>query len=356
MKIKCLTIIFFVGITAQLFPQDGFDPDIQLAELSGKKKNIGITAGYAVDGKIKWTKSEGFLCEDGQAPFATTTLTRIASIAKNFTAVAIMQLVENGRIELNSPIGNYLNNLPEDKKEITVRQLLGHTSGLSQYKGEKEIENTSHYETLQDAMDVFIERPLLFEPGTKYFYTTYGYVVLGRIIEEVSGVSYQEYMKKNIFDVAGMNNTGIEDVDENYSNKSCLYHNGGGKAKEGKQNDLSNRIPGGGFYSTLEDVIKFGNALLDDKFIKSETLDTMALAEQVEYDGNKYGLGWFLYGPAPYENLVIGHSGGQTGCTSQLMIVPKTKTVLVVLSNTSGNYQDIATFAINLLAYSEKEN
>ncbi|MEP0712659.1 MAG: serine hydrolase domain-containing protein, partial [Algoriphagus sp.] len=199
------------------------------------------------------------------------------------------------------------------------------------------------------------ERPLLFEPGTKYFYTTYGYVILGRIIEEVSGKSYQEYMQKNIFDIAGMNNTGIEEINDDYTNKSCLYHNNGRKAKEGKQNDLSNRIPGGGFYSTLEDVMKFGNALLEGKYIKQETLDKMTQTEPVEYDGNKYGLGWFLYGPPPNENLVIGHSGGQTGCTSQLMIIPKSKTVIVVLSNTSGNYPDIATFAVNLIAYSEKK-
>ncbi|MBR9922804.1 MAG: beta-lactamase family protein [Bacteroidetes bacterium] len=355
MKIKNILILLIVGSCVQLFAQGAFDPDVKLAELSGKKENIGITAGYAVDGEIKWTNSAGYICADTETPFSTKTLTRIASIAKNFTAVAIMQLVEKGQIELNGPIGNYLKHLPEDKKQITVRQLLAHTAGVSQYQGKKEIENTIHYETLQDAMDVFIDRPLLFEPGTKYFYTTYGYVILGRIIEEVSGLSYQAYMRKNIFEVAGMHDTGIEQINEQYSNKSCLYHKGKRKAKEGKQNDLSNRVPGGGFYSTLEDVMKFGNALLDGKFIREQTLDQMIQTESVEYDGNKYGLGWFLYGPPPYENLVIGHSGGQTGCTSQLMIVPKTKTVIVVLSNTSGNYPDIAGFAVDLTAYSEKQ-
>ena len=353
MKIYIQTLLLFIT-TLNVFAQD-FNPDERLDELTGKKENIGITAGYSIDGEIKWAKSEGFLCEDSKTPFTTKTLTRIASIAKNFTAVAIMQLVEKEQIALNTPIIEYLKNLPEDKKQITVKQLLAHTSGISQYQGEKEIENTIHYNTLQSAMDVFIDRPLMFEPGTKYFYTTYGYVILGRIIEEVSGKSYQEYMRENIFDIAGMNNTDIEEIDESYTNKSCLYHHNGRKAKEGKQNDLSNRIPGGGFYSTLEDVMKFGNALLEGKYITQETLDKMIQPEPVEYDGNKYGLGWFLYGPPPYENLTIGHSGGQTGCTSQLMIIPKSKTVIVVLSNTSGNYPDIATFAVNLSAYSEKK-
>ena len=266
-----------------------------------------------------------------------------------------MQLVEKKQINLDSPIENYLTGLPTDKKQITVLQLLAHTSGIPQYLGENEIENTIRYTSLQDAMDVFIQRPLLFKSGTKYFYTTYGYVVLGRIIEAVTSLTYEDYMKKNIFDVADMNNTIVEDINKEYLNKSCLYHNNGRKAKEGNQNDLSNRIPGGGFLSTLEDVLKFGNALLDEKLIKKESLDKMLKIQPVEYDGNKYGLGWFLYGPPPNENLVIGHSGGQTGCTSQLMIIPKTSTVVVVLSNTSGTYPDIATFASKLIGFSESK-
>lgn len=351
-KIYILTLSLFIT-TLNLFAQD-FNPDERLTELIGEKENIGITAGYSIDGEIKWASSEGFICKDNEIAFSIKTITRIASIAKNFTAVAIMQLVEKEQIELDAPIEKHLKNLPEDKKQITVKQLLAHTSGISQYQGDKETENTIHFNTLQEAMDMFINRPLMFEPGTKYFYTTYGYVILGRIIEEVSGTSYQEYMRKHIFDIAGMNNTGIEEINEDYTNKSCLYHHNGRKAKEGKLNDLSNRIPGGGYFSTLEDVMKFGNALLEGKFIKKETLDIMIKAEPVEYDGNKYGLGWYLYGPAPNENLVIGHSGGQTGCTSQLMIIPKTKTVVVVQSNTSGNYPNIANFASDLIGYSEK--
>ena len=353
MKNRLFLILLLFGLSIQLFAQDKFNPDQNLIELVGEKENIGITAGYSVNGNTKWSNSAGYICLKSKTPFSTTTLTRIASISKNFTAVAVMQLVEQNLISLDAPIQNYLPDLPKDKKQITVRQLLAHTAGISQYKDKKEIENTIHYESLNDAMKVFIQRPLLFEPGTKYFYTTYGFVVLGRILEAVSGLNYQEYMKKNIFDKAGMNNTDIENFNEQYLGKSCLYHNGGRKAKEGKQNDLSNRIPSGGYYSTLEDLIRFGNSLLDEKLIKMSTLDTMLQIQPVEYDGNKYGLGWFLYGPPPNDNLVIGHSGGQTGCTSQLMIVPKTKTVVVVLSNTSGNYPDIATFSSNLIGLSE---
>lgn len=353
MKIHMLTLLLFLSIL-NLNAQD-FNPDQKLTELTGNKENMGIVAAFSVDGALKWSKASGSSCSDGEIPFSSNTLTRIASITKNFTAVAIMQLVEKELISLDTPIEAYLKNLPEDKKQITVRHLLAHTSGIPQYKDDKEIENTHHYASLKDAMDVFIQRQLLFEPGTKYFYTTYGYVVLGRIIEETTSMTYEAYMDKNIFEPANMQSTLVEYVGKEYPNKSCLYHNGGRKVKESRQNDLSNRTPGGGYISTLEDLIKFGNALLDGKLISQKSLDKMLEIQPVKYDGNKYGLGWYLYGPPPNENLVIGHGGGQTGCTSQLMIVPRSKTVVVVLSNTSGNYPDIATFASNLIGYSERK-
>lgn len=352
MKINILALLPFLSIF-HLHAQD-FNPDQKLTELTREKENIGIVAAFSVNGETKWSKASGLNCSDGAIPFSSNTLTRIASISKNFTAVAIMRLVEKELISLDVPIDTYLKNLPEDKKQITVRQLLAHTSGIPQYLGEEEIENNMHYESMQDAMNVFIRRPLLFKPGTKYFYTTYGYVLLGRIMEKVTSMTFEAYMNKNIFEPADMQNTFIEWISKEYQNKSCIYHNNGRKAKEGKQNDLSNRIPGGGYISTLDDLIKFGNALLDGKLISQKSFDKMLEIQPVAYDGNKYGLGWHLYGPPPNENLVIGHSGGQTGCTSQLMIVPKTKTVVVVLSNTSGNYPDIATFASNLIGYSEK--
>lgn len=340
----------------QIIAQEKFNPDKHIKEITGKNKNIGVTAGYAIDGNISWSNAAGYACLKNKTPFSANTLTRIASISKIFTALAVMQLVEQNRIDLDVSIENYLPNFPQKEKgQITVRQLLAHTAGVSQYYGNKESENTIHYESLQEAMDVFIDRPLLFEPGTKYYYTTYGYVILGRIIEVVSGNTFQEYIQKNILDVADMKNTGIENFNEQYQNKSCLYVSGKRKTKEGKQNDLSNRIPGGGYYSTLNDLIKFGNALLAEKFVSNATLSLMLESEPVEYNGNKYGLGLFFYGPPPYDNLVIGHSGGQTGCTSQIMIVLSTKTVVVVLSNTSGNYPEIATFTSNLIGLSESK-
>lgn len=347
-------ILLLLLTTINILAQEQLDPNQQLEELSGKKQNIGIGAAYSIDGVTEWSQSTGFSCLDSKTSFSSTTLTRIASIAKPMTAVAVMQLFEKGLIDLDVPIQNYLPTFPKKEKgDITIKQLLAHTSGISQYQSKKEVENKIQFSSLQKAVDVFKDRPLLFKPGSKYYYTSYGYVLLGRIIEQVSGLSYEDYMQNNIFAVANMNSTGIENTNQQYENKSCLYHNQKGKTKEAKQNNLSNRIPAGGFYSTLNDVIKFGEAIVNNTLIKESTFKLMLESQPVIYDGSTYGLGWFFYGLKPNENIVIGHEGGQSGCTSQLFIIPKSKTVVVVLSNTSGTYRDIVTFASKLIRHSE---
>ena len=349
-------ILGFIIVSFQvLYAQNEFNPNDRLEELSGKKHNIGLAAGYSVDGKIIWSNSEGYACKKGKVEFSTTTLTRTASIAKSFTAVAVMQLVEKGKLDLDKPIKHYLSDLPEHKENITLRQLLGHTAAISQYYGKKEFESKVYYPTLEEAMDVFINRRPKFTTGSTFRYTSYGYVVIGRIIEEVTQMTYEDYMDKYIFTVAEMTNTGVENSNTNYVNKSCLYHKKRKKAKLATTVDLSNRVPGGGLYSTLEDVLKFGNAVLDGRLISDTSLELMKEYQPVDYNGNKYGLGWYLYGSSPNEGDVIGHSGGQAGCTSQLLIVPETKTVVVVLSNTSNNYEEIFSFASDLIKLSENE-
>ena len=349
-KAFVLTILLVIPAWSLVGQENDYSEEDNLFTIFMEEKVIiGGAAGYSVNGVTLWQKSLGMSDEYQNKIFTSTTLTRIASIAKPMTAIAIMQLVDKGLLQLDSPITDYIPNVSfEDNSSITLRHLLAHRSGIDAYKKVKEMENTKEYEQLSDVLHVFKNRDLKFEPGTDYFYTSYGYVVLGVIIEEVSGLTFEEYMIKNVWRPIAMNDTGVEHFDENYENKSQLYHHHNGKSKKRKQNNLSNRIPAGGLYSTLEDLLKFGNAILQNKLISETSLAEMVKIQSPRDDGNPYGLGWFLYGPHPHENLLIGHSGEQTGCSAQIFINRKRGSVVVTLTNTSRRWPEVMEFIARL--------
>lgn len=317
---------------------------------------VGLVAGYSVNGDTKWQSAKGYADLENKKKMEITTITRPASIAKSMTALAVMQLVEQGLIDIDKPIQTYLPEYPTQKKtQITTRHLLSHTSGIGGYKNGKEAQNTKEYATMADAVDVFKNRKLLFEPGTRFSYTTYGYTVLGLLIEKVSESTYEAYMQKNIWDKAGMKHTGIEKYGVTMTGKSELYHRRKGKIKKSTPNNLSNRIPGGGFYTTLEDMLLFGNAVLENILVSGSTLDLMRQHHSLEKEANAYGFGWFLYNPKPNEGAIIGHSGEQSGSASQLFIIPSTKTVVVTLANTALSWKEVFVTTSRLMGISQEE-
>ncbi len=329
--------------------------NLLLEKIVSEKEVAGVVAGYSVEGKTIGQSSAGYSNIKENKKFKLDTKLRMGSIAKSMTALAIMQLVEKGLIDLDASIQTYILDYPiHEKTQITIRHLLSHTSGIEGYKDGRESNTTVNYPTLYDALSLFKDHDLLFEPGTQYSYTTYGYTVLGVVIEKISGNTFENYMQNNIWNKAEMTNTGVEKFGVKMSNKSELYsrNNGKGKAKIAKENNLSNRIPAGGFYTTLEDMLKFGNALLNNVFVKENTLNIMRQHHSLEKENNAYGFGWFLYAKKPNEGALIGHPGGQTGNTSFLFIVPSKKTVSVILANTSRAQSIVDPVANELLTLS----
>ena len=311
---------------------------------------VGIAAGFTVDGAIRWCAGAGHSDLANGVAFDSTTTTRIASITKVMTAIAIMQLVEQGRVDLDVPVQTYLPTYPKKKEgEITVRRLLQHTAGVGGYKNNKEQENTTHYATLADAVALFQDRDLLATPGEAFHYSTYGYVVLGLVIEQVSGMAYGDYLRTHIWDPAGMAHTGVEQAGQRMPNASLLYHrNAKDRITPEARTDLSDRVPGGGVYSTVGDLLRFGDAVLDERLIKRSTFRMMVEDPKLKTDGNGYGLGWYLYGENPMHGNVVGHNGTQTGASTFLMLLPERKTTVVVLSNTSGAMRSVTDITIKL--------
>ncbi|MHA7842897.1 MAG: serine hydrolase domain-containing protein [Winogradskyella sp.] len=359
MKKTLLISIFFSHLICFLPSQNQTEISNTLLEsLVSDEHVIGAAGSYSVDGKILWERAVGFDNEDKKSPFKLDTEIRTASIAKSMTAVAVMQLVEKGQIDINLPIDHYIPEfVQKSDTKITTKHLLSHTSGIDGYKNNREAENKTNYVSLVEAYNVFKDRKLRFEPGTEFHYTSYGYVVLGLLIEKVSGLSFEEYMQKNVWEKADMQHTGIEKDISNNEKASNLYHKyKKGKIKEADVNNLSNRVPAGGFYSTVSDLIKFGNALLQNTLVSEDTFNLMREHHSLEKVNNGYGFGFYLYGQQPNEGVIIGHNGAQTGASSQLFIIPSLKTVIAVVSNTSGSGKEVSTVAGRLIDISQKEN
>ena len=317
----------------------------QINDLVANGSVEGLVAGVVEDDQISWIYAAGQSGPD--KPFSESTLTRIASIVKPMTAVAIMQLVEKGKLDLDAPITDYLPEYPQ-WEQLTTRYLLSHTSGIDAYKNDKEAENMKRYNSLAEAIEIFKDRPLRHTPGEDFTYTTYGYVVLGRIIEAVSGVSYREYIRTHIFVPSEMNNTYIYDSQPEEITSGCYVTNGKGKIREDKVTDLSDRIPGGGMLSTAEDVLNFANAFIDDKLITEESRQLLLTDTGAKTWGNPYGMGWYLYGKNPRLGNTVGHTGSQAGCSAQLFIFPERDAAVVVLANTSQAMGAVSNLAVAL--------
>ena len=348
--ISILTAFFLAAplVNAQIIPAEEEllvqKADSILAESIELKEHVGVTAGIYVNGKELWSKGAGWRDEAAGLPAKANMVHRIASISKPMTAIAVLQLYEQGKIDLDAPIQKYIPEYPQKEKgSFTVRQLLTHTSGTAHYKSGTDGFSLKNFPSLNDAMKRFWERDLIGKPGEVYQYSTYGYVVLGVVIERLSGMEYEAYMKKYVWGPIGMTNTYIERKGREIANTSALYkRTDKGELKKDLKTNISMKIPGGGIISTASDLLKFGEAILENKLIKPETFELMITNPGIRKGGNPYGMGWFLYkDETDRRGRIIGHSGSQAGCSSQLMILLDKKVVVAVIGNTRKSYNDL---------------
>ncbi|MCH7525310.1 MAG: beta-lactamase family protein [Bacteroidetes bacterium] len=304
---------------------------------------LGVTVGLYIENCGTYLSGAGFTDKGDQKRTNSDMLGRIASITKPMTAIAIMQLYEKGMLDLDKPIQTYIKEFPKKVKgDITIRHLLKHTSGISHYSSKWDALSFTHYPTLVNALDAFKDKELDFVPGTQYMYSSYGYTVLGAIIEKVSQMGYGEYMRKNIWNKAGMSNTSLEEDKQKYNNKSRLYLKVKSTYIKSPKTDLSIIYSAGGVQSTVKDLLKFGEAVLHNKLIESTTLEMMinATDEMAPAIGDDpYGFGWAVYDDPKY-GRIIQHGGTQPGASSFFSIYIDHKIVTVVLSNSFGSRQN----------------
>jgi len=301
-----------------------------------ENKNVpSISAGILKNREIIWLNAKGFSDLEDNDLATTSSLYRIASITKPITAVAIMQLVEKGLIDLDKDARVYIPEFPEKKWRFTVKQLLNHTSGIRSYK-DGEFHSKKYYSSVSEAVKVFAYDSLIFEPGTKYEYTSLSYSLLALIIEKVSNQTFEQFLVQNIFTPAQMKNTKVDKQQEIVSNRVKGYEKDNYRnLRNAPLADLSIKVAGGGLLSTAQDLLLFSKNLLDGKLIKKQTLELMY--KQTKLKNGKlvdYGLGFAL----SYENdslKSISHTGGGTGFSTMLLIYPNMNLAAVHLINVS---------------------
>ena len=297
-----------------------------------------LSVAAVADDKIVFSKGYGLADLEKKTPARNDTIYRLASLTKCLTAVAVVQLVEEGKLDLDAPIQKYWPSYPQKQWIITPRQLLTHTAGVRHNKW-SEISSTQHYATVADAINVFKDDPLLFEPGTKYSYSTQGYVLLGGAIETASGVSYLEYLNEHIFKPAEMTQTAADDSNVNIPNRATGYRKGyfglswlGGGVRLAPSHDTSIKLPAGGLVSTVEDMARFAIALTEGKLVRPESIAQMWTKPKTR-DGKEsdYGFG-FLIGEKNGQ-LRVYNDGSQAGTRTFLFMIPSEKFAVTLMTN-----------------------
>ncbi|RPI68469.1 MAG: serine hydrolase [Ignavibacteriales bacterium] len=330
-----LCLIFFSIYSFNFFPQSlNKKLDQYLTDYYINKDVPSVSAGLSYDGKIIWIGTRGFSDIENNVQAADKSVYRIASVSKVITAVAIMQLVEQGKLKLDEDIRKYIPYYPTKKWKFTVRQLLSHTAGIRNYKSTGEFESKEYFQSTKETISYLAKDSLQFEPGTKFLYTTLSYNLLAAVIENVSGIPFPDYLQNNIFLPAGMNSTYPDFQRDIIPFRVKGYErNKYRKIQNAALADLSIKIPGGGLLSSVEDLLKFSDSLLKGKLIKPSSLDSMIIPAKLK-DGKSvnYGLG-FAINMDKSGKKFMSHSGTGTGFSTLLLIYPEEKLASVHLIN-----------------------
>jgi CubicO group peptidase (beta-lactamase class C family) len=293
----------------------------------------------ARDGKPIFEKAYGLANKSANTPNNVDTKFNLGSINKSFTSVAIAQLAQQGKLSFNDPISKYLPDYPNKTvaAKVTIHQLLTHTSGMGMYFNEEFMKRRASLKALADLLPLFVNDPLSFEPGEKMQYSNSGYVVLGLIIEKLSKQNYFDYVREHIFKPAGMRNTESYEREESVLNLAIGYTNMGltGRPEPGPRKDSTPHLTGrgnsaGGGYSTLEDMLKFGQALIGHRLLNLQYTD-IVLSNQMRPGQPAGGYGFFSTDVSG--TRAIGNNGGGPGINSTFTVYPELGYTIVVMSN-----------------------
>jgi serine beta-lactamase-like protein LACTB len=344
-------LLLFVGVSLSLAqPAGGLSAEaVEAIERAitaemAQKTIPGISVAVVRDHRLVWSNGYGYSDLENHVPAKASTVYRLGSISKPITAVAALQLVEQGKLDLDAPVQEYVPTFPRKPWPVTPRHLLTHTGGIRHYRGD-EISITKQYNTLTEGLAIFADDSLLYQPGTRYSYSTYGYNLLGVAVEGASGMTFLEYLRTHIFRPAGMDRIRDDHVFDLIPNRAYGYwKNDRGELKNSGLANTSYKIPGGGLCSTVDDLAKFVVALHTHRLLEPETTQQMFSAQSLNKDARiqtsrsdpmlSYGFGWAVNERNGMNEVY--HSGGQQRVNTMLYMLPERKVAVAILSNLEG--------------------
>lgn len=313
----------------------------------------GISVAIADKDGIVWAEGFGWADLENKVPVSTRTKMRIGSVAKPFTAAALMRLYDQGKVDLDIDVRRYAPEWPEQHASITLRQLASHTSGIRHYENDEFMSN-QYYPVVAESLAIFKDSPLEFEPGTDYSYSTYAWTLVSTAIEGADGErTFKQIMQQELFTPLNMNDSALDDQYEVISNRQRPYSVREGVIINSPQTDHSYKWGGGGFIASTSDVVRFAMAHIDGDFLKKGTVTEMFTSATTSAGKSvDYGIGWHigfdLYIEKHSDNedairimkehpSAVMHSGGSMGGTTMMILCPDHERAVAVVKNVDGD-------------------
>jgi len=348
MRHQCLFFLLIAVMhpvpAAPVLRQPPADFDAFVGSEMAARRIPGLSIGYAQDG-ITWARGYGFADLENRVPARADSSYRLASVTKPMTATAIMRLVEQGKVELDAEVQTYVPYFPRKPYPITVRQLLGHLGGINAYVNPVAEQHFKEHKNTRQSLAVFQDFDLVAEPGTRFRYTSYGYNLLGAVIEGASGQSYGEYMHAAIWGPLGMASTRLDDPLALIPHRVRGYQLVGSQLQHSEFVDVSSRFSAGGTRSSVVDMLRFGQGISQGRLLSRSSLATMETSmatKNGELTG--YGMGWQT---RPIDGkFVISHDGMQPETSTYLFVFPARRFSIAVAANLQR--VDLTAFAARL--------
>jgi CubicO group peptidase (beta-lactamase class C family) len=313
-----------------------------------------LSVAVARDGQTVWAEAFGWADVGSRTPATPVTRYRLGSVSKTLTAAAAGLLHDRGRIDLDAPVQKYVTTYPQKQWAVSTRQLMGDVGGVHHLRGNEEQLPDRHCTTLDEALPIFANDPLLFRPGTAYRYSIYGWILTSAVVEAAAGEPFARFMIREVFEPLGMEHTRFDDTDGVQGRASLYFPRTAMRTDLGLQEapeaDYSCWAGAAVFQSTPSDMVRFGSAMLKPGLLTAETIALLKTPFTLESGASTgFALGWKVesvpLGGTPVQ--VLSHRGNPMGGSISLILVPEFGLAIAAFSNVS-HAKGVAPFALKV--------